>query len=101
MNQTVVPLVQIEVLGRRAKVSFVVEVASDSTSVCVANRQGEDSDVELSSIDQQGPLNVLLYNAVAVLTIAAAILRLSAEIDHVRLDLIEIVKDSDSIPAIR
>ena len=101
MNQTVVPLVQIEVLGRRAKVPFVVEVASDSTSVCVANRQGEDSDVELSAIDQQGPLYVLLDNAVAVLALTAAVLCLSAEIDHVRLDLIEIVKDSDSIPAIR
>ena len=100
MNQTVIPLVQVEVLRRRAKVPFVVEIAANSASVRVAHGQGEDSDVELSAIDQQGPLYVLLDDAVAVLALTAAVLCLSAEVDHVRLDLIEVVEDSDPVPAI-
>ena len=100
MDQSIVPLVDIEVLARRPQVALVVEVAADATSVGVADRQGEHSDIELAPMYQEGLLDVLLEDAGAMSTLPPTILCVTTVLYQVGLDLIEVVEDTDAITAI-
>ena len=71
MDEGVVSSAQAELFAARTDVAFLVEPSSQRALLALKaghiGKEGEDTDVELSSVDQKGVFDVSLYDASFVL----------------------------------
>lgn len=67
----------------------------------MADHKREDSNIELSPIDQKRSHNVALDNTISVPALPSSVLCISAELLHVLPYFLVVVEDSDTMTAVR
>ena len=66
----------------------------------MCHNEGKDANIELALVNEQGSLDVLLEDAVAMAALAPLVLRPTAILDHVCLDLVVVIENLDTVAPI-